>query len=247
MGFPQHPQKHLEEALINPRDFVRYKQWKKNDFPKKYLIVYQNSLLSYFKRKFKGTYRTIRFYNKHTIYRSGNLGLIRMNGIGAPHAATLFEELIEVGGKEFVNVGVAGGLYQDGIFLCERAIRDEGTSHHYVTHGKYAYPDAVLTRRLERSLKAASIPFSRGTTWTIDAPYRETKAEVEKYRREGVKTVEMEASALFTVAKVRKVKIASAFVVSDVLGRKWEPRFHKTEVKRTLHRVLDAAIDCLTH
>ena len=56
----------------------------------------------------------------------------------------------------------------------------------------------------------------------------------------------MESSALFTVAKIRKVKIASAFVVSDVLGEeKWDPQFGKKHVKVNLHALLDAAVDCL--
>ncbi len=247
MKFPQHPNKHLEEALINPEDFAHYKKWKKSDFPKKYLIVYQNTMTNYFKRKYRGKYQSLQFYSKHIIYRMGNVGLIRMNGIGSPHAVTFLEELIEMGGREFINIGTAGGIYKEGVFVCDKAIRDEGTSHHYAANEKYAYPDATLTKRLEHSMKAAGIPFSRGTTWTIDAPYRETKAEVESYRKEGVKTVEMEASALFTVAKIRKVKIASAFVVSDILGKKWEPQFHKKEMKHMLHNVLDAAIRCLTH
>jgi len=57
----------------------------------------------------------------------------------------------------------------------------------------------------------------------------------------------MEASALFTVAKYRKVKMASAFVVSDVLGEKWDPKFHKMDVKRSLNKLIDAAITCLTN
>ena len=55
----------------------------------------------------------------------------------------------------------------------------------------------------------------------------------------------MEISALFVVAKYRKVKIANAFVVSDILGKTWEPKFHEFNIKRALNKLLDAAVECL--
>lgn len=153
------------------------------------------------------------------------------------------EELIALGGKEFLNIGTAGGLKKEGIILCEKALRDEGTSYHYIPKGKFAYPDKSLTIRLEKLLKKINIPFMKGATWTIDAPYRETKAEIEKYSKQGIYTVEMEASALFSVAKYRNVKIASVFIVSDLLGKKWLPKFHRFNVKRAQNDLIDVAIN----
>lgn len=76
---------------------------------------------------------------------------------------------------------------------------------------------------------------------------RETKAEVKKYREGGVQTVDMEAAALFVVAKYRKVKMAAAFFASDVLGDEWE-HIYKDEqsvVKEGLETLVDIAVDCL--
>lgn len=169
-----------------------------------------------------------------------------MTGIGSPHAATVFEELIALGGKEFLNIGSAGGLSDFGIFLCQKAIRDEGTSYHYLPHGEFTHPNKNLTRKLEKQLIKSKVEFQKAPTWTIDAPYRETIAEIKHYKKTGVKTVEMEASALFAVAKVRKVKIASAFVVSDILGEdKWDPQFNKKHVKQNLNKLFDVAVSCL--
>jgi len=72
----------------------------------------------------------------------------------------------------------------------------------------------------------------------------ETKREVSHYRNLGVKTVDMESAALFAVGKVRKIKVASLFVVSDVLGEKWDPQFHKMNLKKTLNKLVDVFIDC---
>ncbi|MBM3206855.1 MAG: purine-nucleoside phosphorylase [Candidatus Staskawiczbacteria bacterium] len=243
MNYPNFLNKHLEEALFHPSDFLKDKKVK-GKFPKKYILTYQEKVKNYFIRKYKP--KKITIYRLLTIYSYKNIGFVKMTVIGSPNAVTVLEELIALGGKEFLNIGTAGGLYNEGIFLCEKAIRDEGTSHHYMPHGDFAYPDKELTEKLGKAIQNNNLDFKRGTTWTIDAPYRETKAEVAKYTKEGVATVEMEASALFTVAKYRKVKIASAFVVSDVLGDKWSPKFHKFDVRRAQNKLIDSALVCFS-
>lgn len=242
MSYPNFKNKHLEEALFHPNDFLRYKKINHKKFPKKYIITYQSSALNHFKKKYRGKYEKLKFNKNHDILKVGDVGFIKMNGIGSPHAVAFFEELISLGGKEFFNIGTAGGLQHEGIFVCNKAIRDEGTSHHYLSPGKYSYPDKELTKRFMNVLKKNKIFFEVGTTWTIDSPYRETKSEIHKYKHEGVVTVEMEASALFAVAKFRKVKIASAFVVSDILGETWEPKFDHINVKSALNHIIDSVI-----
>ncbi len=247
MSYPNYKNKHKEEALFHPRDFVKYRNFNKKDFPKKVIITYQSSALRYFKRKYKGKYKERKIHSQYSIYilRKNNTGLVKMNGIGAPHAVTNFEELIGLGARTFVNIGTAGGLQHEGVFLCDKAIRDEGTSYHYQPHGKYSYPDIKLTESLGRSIKKQRLNYEKSTTWTIDAPYRETKKEIKHYKKLGVTTVEMEASALFAVAKYRHAKIASAFVVSDTLIKEWKPKFHHINVVKTQNKLIDAAIDCL--
>ena len=245
MSYPQYKNKHLGESLFNPDDFAGYKKWDKKGFPRKIVIIYQRYPLAYFKRKYAGKYKTLSFTAGHDILKYGSVGLIKMAGIGSPHATLKFEELIARGAREFICIGTAGGLQHEGLFLCDRAIRDEGTSHHYYPHGKYSYPNKDLTESLAKAIDKQKFSYERATTWTIDAPYRETKAEIAQYKKEGVATVDMEASALFSVAKYRKVKIASAFVVSDLLGEKWTPKFHHTNVKRKLNKLIDIAINCL--
>ena len=95
-------------------------------------------------------------------------------------------------------------------------------------------------------LERNNLEFFTASTWTIDAPYRETKKEVVHYKKLGIATVEMEASALFAVASVRKVKVAAAFVVSDILGEKWDPQFHKLDVKKALNKLADISLKCLS-
>jgi len=243
MSFPQFKNKHVEKALLNPIDFIKYHKDFPRNLPKRYILTYQTSALNYIRRRYKP--RKIKLYSLITVYIYKNIGIVKMTGIGSPNAATVLEELIALGGRIFLNIGTAGGLHHEGVFLCTKALRDEGTSYHYLPKEKFTLPDEKLTEKLGRCIEKEGVEFFSGTTWTIDAPYRETKAEVEKYSKKGIVTVEMESSALFAVAKYRKVKIASAFVVSDLLGKKWAPNFQRFDVKRTQNKLIDSAVNCL--
>ncbi|MGV8151491.1 MAG: nucleoside phosphorylase [Candidatus Nanoarchaeia archaeon] len=243
MTYPKFKNKHRQEALFNPLDFIKYKKHDLNLFPKKYILVYQLNSLKYIKSKY--SQKQIKLDSIHQIHVYKDIGFVKVGGIGGPSAVTLLEELIAVGGKEFLSLGTAGGLQKQGVFLCNKALRDEGTSYHYIPHGNYSFPDKNLTTKLGKAINKTGLIFEPAASWTIDAPYRETKAEIKKYKKQGIATVEMEASALFAVAKYRKVKIASAFVVSDILGEKWNPLFHTLNLKRTLRKLIDSGIECL--
>ena len=246
MSYPNFKNKHLEKPLFNPHDFLKYKKIKDKNFPEKWIITWQSSVKRHIKNKLKLKKVDLGFQGE--IWRKGDIGIIWMRGIGSPHAATNMEEIIARGGKKFILVGTAGGLQDFGIFLCEKSIRDEGTSHHYLANSKYSYPSKELSREFEDALIKNNLKVERGTSWTIDAPYRETKTEVLHYKKEGVKTVEMESSALFAVAQVRKVEIAATFIVSDILGeKKWNPEFDSKHVKIKLNKVLNVAIECLSN
>lgn len=247
MTFPQHNQKHNEHGLFGPDDLVKYKGVPRGNFPSKVIITYPsttNSLIDYFRAKYAGKAERAVFSGGEEVLRCGDIGVIGLRGIGAPHASVYLEALIACGAKEFLNVGTCGGLIRPGVFICSKAVRDEGTSHHYLPSEKWAFPDSELTERLGDSLKTNGVEFSVAPGWTTDAPYRETKTEIANYRAEGIATVDMEASALFTVAKFRGVKIASAFAVSDILGEKWDPQFHRLDLKLALRKILDCAVDC---
>lgn len=247
MSYPKYKNKHSKKALYDAKHFTTWIRYLKKDYkkhPTQYILLYYPSILNHFIRKYKP--KKIRIYRVITIYQYKNIGVVQMTGVGSPHAVMVFEELIALGGKVFLNIGSAGGLENFGIFLCDKAVRDEGTSYHYLPHGTYTFPNKQLTNKLAKQLRKRKIDFQRGTTWTIDAPYRETKEEIQHYKKRGVKTVDMETSALFAVAKIRGVKMASAFVVSDVLGKKkWDPQFGAKHVKRTLFKLFDAGLECL--
>lgn len=242
MTYPKLPNKHIHEAFWHPKDFKKGERPKK--FPKKFIFIYYNKLFNYLKKKYKPT--KIFSHKLFTVYRYRNIGIILMGGIGCPHAVAVMESLIAKGANTFLSIGTAGGLQKQGIFLCNKALRDEGTSYHYVRHGHYSFPNKKLTKRLGKFIKKQDLDYEEGSTWTIDAPYRETLKEIKKYSKAGIKTVEMEASALFAVAKIRKVKVASAFVVSDTLFEKERVSLiEDRNFKKELNKLVDAAVGCL--
>ncbi len=245
MGYPNFKNKYFEKALFSPSDSISWSKYAKEETknkPSKYILIYYPYLLNYFEKKYSP--KIIKMHRLITIYRHKDIALVQMTGIGAPNATTVLEELISLGGNQFLNIGSCGGLKNFGIFLCEKALRDEGVSYHYLPHGKYSYPSKKLTSMFKKSLEKNNIDFEMGATWTIDAPYRETISEIKHYKQEGIKTVDMETSALFAVAEFRKVKMASCLVVSDILGEdKWDPQFDSKHVKQKLKKLIDIAIE----
>jgi uridine phosphorylase len=123
------------------------------------------------------------------------------------------EQLFVSGCQLLISVTSAGQITDNGpppyFVLIDRALRDEGTSYHYLPPARFAEaPDASLLARVESALTALpGIAIRRGATWTTYAPYGETDAAIASARHAGALAVEMEAAALhaFATAKRRSV------------------------------------------
>ena len=179
-------------------------------------------------------------------YKDSRILVLKVPGFGAPTAVMTLEELIAFGINRFVNLGSAGGLQQSmnigDIVVCDRAIRNEGTSAHYLPVEEYAFPCPELTENLYAAFERKDIQYRKGSSWTTDAPYRETTEELRQYCADGVATVEMEASALFAVGAYRGVSVSAAFVISDVLSEKdWDQGYHSDEKLESLKRIFEGA------
>jgi uridine phosphorylase len=158
--------------------------------------------------------------------------------VGAPYATMLLENLIAWGARRILFLGWCGSISKKvkigDIIIPSAAIIDEGTSRHYQNDDTpLAYPSERMTTRLKAELNQNQIHFHSGTVWSTDAIYRETRQQVEYYQSQGAIAVEMEVSALFTVARFRKVDLGAMMVVSDELDSfKWRPGFKMDEFKR---------------
>lgn len=151
-------------------------------------------------------------------------------GVGAPFVAAVMEELIALGCRKFIACGSAGVLKSElqrgAIVIPSSAVRDEGTSYHYLTPSREIEVDPRVVRRLEAVLKKHHVNYEIGKTWTNDAFFRETKGKVSKRRSEGCITVEMECSAFLAVAQFRNVIFGQYLAAGDdVSGDEWDPRY----------------------
>lgn len=148
--------------------------------------------------------------------------------IGAPAAASQIALQAELGVRNVLSVGTAGGL-QTGmapgdVVVVSQALRDEGTSYHFLSPEAPAVPDPALTERLAGALSGQGHLFTTGPTWTIDVPFRETAEAVRHHRSQAVQTVEMEAAAIFAASAHYGVAAASALIVdgvADESGTSW--------------------------
>ncbi len=146
------------------------------------------------------------FHTKLYRWKAGDAEFGVVGGtVGAPFAVLLAEELFASGCDALVSISSAGLVASDAeppfFVLIERALRDEGTSHHYLPPARWADADATLSDAVARSLATTATPLVRGTSWTTDAPFRETEQLIASRRAEGVVSVEMEAAALLAMGQ----------------------------------------------
>lgn len=128
--------------------------------------------------------------------------------VGASFAVLLAEQLFVSGCRFLISVTSAGQITPRGappyFVVIDRALRDEGTSYHYLPPAELSAADPLLIEAAMRALGESGLPIYRGATWTTDAPFRETAEAIERYRARGILAVEMEAAALYAFAEVRQ-------------------------------------------
>lgn len=168
----------------------------------------------------------------HPIYEiefNGKKVLLFHPGVGAPLAAALLEEVIALGANKFIACGKAGVLDKDiavgHLIIPQTAIRDEGTSYHYLPPSREVEASKEGIKAIESILKKHKVKYLLSKTWTTDAFYRETIEKIKQRKLEGCLTVEMESSAFFAVAKHRKITLAQILYGDDDLScEEWDSR-----------------------
>lgn len=191
-----------KNPIIHPTNFLT------ENLPKKCVITYLRKELEHFCKENK--LPIIGHLNSEVfdipIYEYANDTdrlCITMALCGAPGAAVALEELYAMGCETFIVCGGAGALTNDSkvgeIIVPVSAVRDEGTSYHYLAPSREIECHKETVEKVVSYLKEMEVPFKTGKTWTSDAIYRETPDMIERRRSEGCITVEMEAAAFFAV------------------------------------------------
>ena len=173
----------------------------------------------------------------HPIWRINRHGVdiaVFHPGVGAPLAAGFLEEAIVMGARKVVACGGCGTLSADvgagDIVIPTSAVRDEGTSFHYLPPSRVVDADAEGVTAAIALLEERDVPFLTGKVWTTDAIYRETRQKVDRRRAEGCLVVEMEAAAFFAVARFRVDPLRAAAL--------WRRRLERIRVELS-------RLDCL--
>lgn len=143
--------------------------------------------------------------------------------VGASFAVLVAEELFASGCKLLISVTSSGQIMPvqapPYFIMIDRALRDEGTSYHYLPPSSYSEAPETLVDGLDGAFDDLDIPVLRGATWTTDAPFRETDEAIESMRQRGLLAVEMEAAALYAFARARGKSVVCFAHVTNQMGR----------------------------
>lgn len=132
--------------------------------------------------------------------------------IGGPYAVLVAEQLHISGADVIIGLASAGRVLDSlplpSLVIATSAIRDEGTSYHYLPPAEIIHNSGGTAEVLEAELRGLDLPVERGCVWTTDAPYRETREQLKYYANQGVLAVEMQAASLFAFAEARHASVA---------------------------------------
>ena len=140
---------------------------------------------------------------------------------GAPMAAAFMDWMIAYGVRRVVSAGSCGTLVdlpENTFVVPHRALRDEGTSYHYMPPARWSYLDGDMQQRIAEVMDASGIDYVRCDTWSTDALFRETIDKVRRCRAEGCNVVDMECASLSACAEFRNVAFGQFLYTADSLA-----------------------------
>lgn len=173
--------------------------------------------------------------------------------VGSSFAVLVAEELFVSGCKLLISMTSSGQIATlqppPYFILIERALRDEGTSYHYLAPSTYSDAPARLLAATNDAFKDLPVPMLQGATWTTDAPFRETADAINIMRERGILAVEMEAAALYAFAHARNKLVICFAHVTNQMGQV-DGDFEKGEANGTrqaLEVISKAASKLIAH
>jgi len=246
-----------DPAIISPDIFHTYMASRNEVTPRQLsippclMVTFHSNMFHAARRRIRGRY--LRWYYGRRLVAGSLRGTelaVLHSFMGSSPAAMMLEELIACGARQVVEVGLCGGFGPatrvGDVIVADEAFVDEGTSSHYFDNPSKFSASEGISGAIKGALTDASLPFKVGGIWTTDAPYRETRAKLLKFKKLGAIGVNMETSALMAIADYRGIEVGSMQVVSDLLGeRNWKPAFHEKAVSERSIKVSGAAIDAL--
>lgn len=195
-------------------------------FPQKAVLLFMDKEIEDYVSKHDcevvGNFESItkKFYVYETVHKGIKLVLCQAP-LGGAGAVQIMDQLIVGGASEIIAAGCCGALL-DGVegefFVPTAALRQEGTSYHYLPPSREVELDAKAILAIEKALDQAGFPFLKCKTWTTDGFYRETKDMVQYRKEEGYSVVEMECASLAACAKMRGITFGQLLFTADSLA-----------------------------
>lgn len=164
---------------------------------------------------------TTKTYPIYVIHQGALTFCLCQAPLGASAAAQLLDFLISCGCRKIISAGSCGvltDLDENEFLVPVRAMRDEGTSYHYLPASRFIHLDPAAVGSIEQTFYTLKIPFRECTTWTTDGFFRETRDMVEYRKAEGCSTVEMECAALAACARKRGAVFGQILYTADSLA-----------------------------
>jgi uridine phosphorylase len=207
-----------EESVFKPENLLREARRQKNlpdcKVPSNCLLDPDGDILDYLLRSKKAEINNC-WACYHTKLYKFSLGKFELGiigcAVGASFAVLIAEQLFVSGCDTLLSVTSSGVINEandqtDYILITESA-RDEGTSYHYLPPDEKSVIDESLLNTLSNNMLSKIENVRIGKSWNTDAPYRETASAIESMKAEGVDVVEMEAAALYALAKAKNKRV----------------------------------------
>jgi len=221
------------KAIIEPDKFIP----RLKGFPKRGILCYLGKTIASLKAagKLKLIYTVRSICTDYPVYQvkvRGEKVLLVNPYSGAPTTVGIMEELGACGCTKWIGCGAAGVLDKKiavgHLLLPDTALREEGTSYHYLKPSREVAASPIAVKAIKKTLDRHGVPYLVAKTWTTDGFFRETPAKVALRKKEGCLSVEMEAAAIFAVARFRGYQAGALFYGGDdVSGKDWDSRrFH---------------------
>jgi len=211
-------QDYAEDSVFKPENLLREARRQKSipecDIPGICVLDPDGDIVEYLRRTGKASinkcwscYHTRMYEFEHQGTTVGIVG----QAVGASFAVLLAEQMFASGCELLISITSAGIILppagKNRFILIEQALRDEGTSHHYLPPDEPASIDPDLLDRLQPLQNEQALAVGIGKSWTTDAPYRETQSAIEQVRQRGITAVEMEAAALYAFGQARQKRV----------------------------------------
>lgn len=219
-----------EPTLFNPSDTTKLIK----DFPEICVSTFSDNIIQKFSsldnvEKIAELYSANGILPIYKIYYKNTAIAFYRSMVGAPACVSCFEEIIAMGAKKFVLFGSCGVLnddkVKDNIIIPVSAIRDEGTSYHYIAPSSEIEADIRAIQILETILINLGYSYVKGKTWTSDAIYRETLSAIKERRQEGCLVTEMECASMLAVSQYRHIPFIQFLYGADNLSSNtWDMR-----------------------